>query len=144
MSRLKLKALESYQFESSAKIRVSDLNYGNHLGNDALVSLIHNARVELLSKHGFSELNIGQEKVGIIMSGLQVQYRAEGFLHDTLTIQSDFTEFSKSFFKACHLVMRKDTVIALVECDFTAFNYSTRKIASIPERFLQTFNKNEG
>ena len=93
--------------------------------------------------HGFSELNIGQENIGLIMSGLQVQYRAEGFLHDQLAIYSAFTEFSKSFFKLCHLIKRDETVIAVVECDCASFNYQERKLASVPEKFLQTFNNKD-
>ena len=36
-------------FISTQTVRIADINYGNHLGHDRLVSLLHQARVEALA-----------------------------------------------------------------------------------------------
>ena len=40
-------------------VRITDVNYGNHVGNDSMVSIIHEARMQFLKKYGFSEMNAG-------------------------------------------------------------------------------------
>ncbi|RMF54479.1 MAG: thioesterase, partial [Calditrichaeota bacterium] len=43
MARLKLTLPEKFHFTTELSIRISDVNYANHLGNDAVLSLIHEA-----------------------------------------------------------------------------------------------------
>ena len=57
MPRIKLKPLNYYSFQTEITVRVTDLNYGGHLGNDKLLSLIHEARVAFLACFGFSEMD---------------------------------------------------------------------------------------
>jgi hypothetical protein len=45
MPRLKLELPAGFPFRTTLTVRVTDLNYGNHLGNDALLGLLHEARV---------------------------------------------------------------------------------------------------
>ena len=96
MPRLKLKRHPEYQFKHTINVRVSDLNYGAHLANDRLVSIIHQIRVELFHELGFTELNLGDGATGILMSDLQVLYKSEAFLHEELVVQTLFTEIKKS------------------------------------------------
>ena len=56
--------------EVKVLVRISDINYGNHLGNDSLVSIIHEARILWLKSLNYTELNI--EGTGLIMSDLAV------------------------------------------------------------------------
>ena len=35
-------------------VRIGDINYGNHLGNDAFVSIIHEARVQWLRQNNYT------------------------------------------------------------------------------------------
>ncbi len=38
----------------SVPLRITDINYGNHLGNNAIVDIVNEARVRFLKQHGFS------------------------------------------------------------------------------------------
>ena len=40
-------------------VRITDINYGQHLGNDRLFALLHEARIQFLSQWGFSEIDAG-------------------------------------------------------------------------------------
>ena len=136
MPRLKLEALDNYPFQHSFEVRVTDLNYGQHLGNDALVGLIHSCRVRLLTNLGFSEEAIGTD-TGIIMADLAVSFQSEAFLHDTLIIASSFQEIKNSGFRLYHRVTRDETCIALVESGFVAFDYAQRRTTRLPQTFVE-------
>ena len=55
MPRVKVTLPESFLFTVELPIRITDLNYGAHLGNDALLSLLHEARVKFLAHLGQPE-----------------------------------------------------------------------------------------
>jgi acyl-CoA thioester hydrolase len=55
MPRVKLKPLDHYPFSTDITVRTTDLNYGGHLGNDRLLSLIHEARVAFLKYRGLTQ-----------------------------------------------------------------------------------------
>ncbi|MGB0167367.1 MAG: thioesterase, partial [Luteibaculum sp.] len=48
MGRIKIELPPKFQFGTEITVRVGDLNYGNHLGNDSLLALLHQARVEYI------------------------------------------------------------------------------------------------
>ncbi|HSQ86922.1 MAG TPA: hypothetical protein VLM43_19620 [Desulfobacterales bacterium] len=62
MARVKLTPLDHYQNIYETTVEVTDINYGNHLGNDALVGIIHRARVHFLHRLGASENDLGDGK----------------------------------------------------------------------------------
>ena len=66
-------------------VRVTDLNYCNHLGDDALLGYLHHGRVKLLDGLGWGELDV--RGVGVIMRGCQIDFVAESFLFDTLELE---------------------------------------------------------
>lgn len=99
MPKVKLKKQEKYEFEYNTILQVTDINYGGHLGNDALVGITHEARVNFLRTLGFSELDLGDGKTGIIMADLAVNYLGEGFMFDQLIVNSHIDEISNVSFK---------------------------------------------
>ncbi|MCU0662848.1 MAG: thioesterase family protein [Myxococcota bacterium] len=66
MPRASLKEKERYPFSTTLAVRVGDLNYGGHLAYDRLLGLAHEARLELLSRLGATELDLGDGRTGII------------------------------------------------------------------------------
>ena len=50
MARVKLEIPELLPFATELEVRVGDVNYGGHLGNDALLGLLHEARIRFLGK----------------------------------------------------------------------------------------------
>ncbi|NDG84238.1 MAG: thioesterase, partial [Proteobacteria bacterium] len=59
MPRIKIDLPERFAFSTELSLRITDINYGGHLGNDAVLGLVHEARVRFLKHHGFSETEIG-------------------------------------------------------------------------------------
>jgi len=133
MPRLKLKPLEQYPFRVGISVRVTDLNYGGHLGNDRLLSLIHEARVAFLSSHGLSEVDCGG--VSLTMGDASIIYQGEAFAGDVLNIDVAAGEPSKSGFRLFYRVIRASDgqKIALVETGMVCFDYKAKKIKPLPQ-----------
>lgn len=84
MSRIQIILPENFQFSTLLPVRITDINYGNHLGNDKVLSYVHEARLQFLNSIGYSELNTGNG--GLIMSSAAIQFKEEVFYGDILRI----------------------------------------------------------
>lgn len=137
MARVKLDLPDSFTFTTELDVRVSDINYGNHVGNDRMVSLLHEARLRFLRKHDFGEFNIAG--LGIMVTDVVVSFLAESFVGEVLTIHVGLTDFNKY---GCDVIYRienheQDKVVAQAKTGIVFFDYDERKIARIPKVFLQ-------
>jgi acyl-CoA thioesterase FadM len=141
MPRVKLKEQPTYEFHHTLTVRVTDLNYGGHLGNDALVSLIHEARATVMRSLGCSEFDLGDGKTGLIMLDLVINFLQEGFVFDELRIDSHVGEISQRSFRLFHRIMKADQALALAETGVVAFDYAERKPVPIPEAFLSALQQ---
>ncbi len=56
MSRIKIEMPEKFIYKTEIPVRITDINYGGHLGNDSLLSIIHEARVRFLKHLEYSEV----------------------------------------------------------------------------------------
>ena len=52
MERIKINLPETFTFSTIIKIRITDINYGGHVGNDSFLSLVHEARLQFLASNG--------------------------------------------------------------------------------------------
>ena len=136
MSRIKLQMPETYLFSTIIEVRITDLNYGNHLANDSLLSIIHEARVRFLKHHNYTELDI--DGIGIMMADVVIIYKSQSYYGDSLEIQVGVGDISK---KSCDFYYRvtkeEDNVVALCKTAIVFFDYHTQKPVRIPEPFLE-------
>ena len=143
MPRLKLTPREKYVFQFDIAIRTTDLNYGGHLGNDKLLSLIHEARVAFLKSYGFTERDCGG--CSIILADTSVVYKGEGYAGDVLRFEVAAGEPSRCGFRLFYRVTRTSDgqLIALVENGIVCFDYDTRETQSLPDVVLDICDQNE-
>ena len=124
-------------FTTHLTVRISDVNYGGHLANDRVLSLCHEARIQLFRSVDASELDVGG--VGIIMRDAGVVYQAEAFPGDELQVDVFMNNWGKCSFDLFYLLKRikdgKD--IAKAKTGIVFFNYKTRSIASTPMEFKE-------
>jgi acyl-CoA thioesterase FadM len=131
MARIHVAIPAHTQFTATIPIRITDLNYGNHLGNDALLSILHEARLQLLNHFGYSELELGG--AGLIMADVAIEYKGEGFYGDILTIAMAFDELNKYGFDITyHVLNQHGREVARAKTGMLCFNYTTRKLRSLP------------
>ncbi len=95
--RIKLEFPNKIIFTTEIAVRISDVNYGGHLGNDAVLSLAHEARLQFLKSINCTELNLFG--AAIIMGDAAVIYKAESFYGDTLNITISIGEITKISFE---------------------------------------------
>ncbi len=84
MPRIKLELPDKFHFHTEIPVRITDLNYGNHLANDALLSILHETRIQFLGHLGYTEVNI--EGYGIIMGDAAIIYKSQSYYGDILKI----------------------------------------------------------
>ncbi|MCZ2443635.1 MAG: thioesterase family protein [Flavobacteriales bacterium] len=139
MARIKLDAPGKIHFTTRIKVRITDLNYGNHLGNDALLSLIHQARIEFLQNYGYTEQNI--EGVGLIMSDVGIQFKNEAFAGDILIFEMTAYDFMPTSFDLFYCILRESDqkLIALAKTNMVFFDYTVRKVQEVPLSFASLF-----
>lgn len=138
MTRIQLNFPTDTKFSCELTVRASDLNYGNHVGNDSILTIMQEARILFYQSMGYkNELNF-EGSVGHIVSDAVVVYKSEAFLSDVLIIQIGMNDFSKygfdMFYRITHKLTGKE--IALGKTGIVFFDYDRRKVASIPESFL--------
>ncbi len=141
MARIRISLPDSFVFRTEVPIRIDDINYGGHLGNDAVLTLVHEARVRFFKQLGFTELNIGG--LGILAADAAIEYRSEGFYGDILRVEIGVTDISR---KGCDIVYRctnRETgvEIARVKTGIVFFDPSSRKVVRIPNIFLNSIDR---
>lgn len=143
MGRVKINIPENIIAVVTIPIRIGDINYGNHVGNDSFVSIIHEARVQWLSQHNFAELNI--DGVGLIMSDLEIEFKKEAFYHDIIEVQLSVTEISRVGFELYYQLFtkRNDSPVLLIKAKtgMVCYDYLNKKVAPIPKGFKQLLIK---
>ena len=138
MNRIKINLPENFKFKTEIPLRITDINYGGHLGNDKVLSLIQEARVRYLKECGYSEMDV--EGFGTIMIDAAVEYKSESFYGDVILIEVIAGDFDKLGFDMFYRLSNKESgkEIARAKTGIVIFDYKKRKIAPIPERFIQT------
>lgn len=133
----KIPAIGKAIFSTVIEVRISDINYGQHLGHDSLVSYLHEARLRFLKKLGYSELDI--EGLGILVTQLVVNYLAEAFYADKLVIQIEMASTSKTSLQLIYQAFEQDSnkEIARAVTTVTFFDYHKSKVARIPAAFSE-------
>jgi len=147
MARVKLTLPETLAFSTCLVVRVSDINYGGHLGNDAVLAFIHEARIRYLRSLGFSELDV--EGVGMIMSDVEVVFRAEAFHGDELILEVGVGELTSHGCEFLYRVRNSSSGIevARAKTGMAFFDYRRRMIAPVPPGFracVETSNRPSG
>ena len=140
MARIKIELPEKFIFSTEIPLRITDINYGGHLGNDSVLSLAHEVRIRFFNEHGFEEKDIAG--VGIIMVDAAVQYNAEGFYGDVLIIELGIRDITRTGCDIVYQLTNKKTgkSLATVKTGIVFFNYERRKVVPIPEEFLLAIN----
>lgn len=140
MLSLDVPKLEKSIFKTDLQVRINDINYGNHLGHDSLISLLHEARVKFLNIMGYTELDVGG--LGMIMKNIVVNYSSEAFHSDIITIDIAIHSTSRTgiqiLYQATNKQNKKEIATALTTMIF--FDYGKSKVSKIPEIFIKSIN----
>ena len=136
MARIKVELPEQFAFATTIPVRITDLNYGNHVGNDAFVSIIHEARMQWLAQYGYTELKI--EGIGLIMSDIVLEFKNESFYGDIVEIKLAVNEISRVGFDLYYQLFAKrnaeSILLANAKTGMICYDYDAKKVVAVPEK----------
>ncbi len=134
MARIKIELPEKCIAIFIIPVRITDINYGNHVGNDSLVSIIHEARMQFLQQYGHTELDVCG--TSLIMNELLVEFKNEAFYKDIIEVKLFTGEIFKVGFELFYsLSTQRDKlslIIANARTGMVCFNYEEKKLVTVP------------
>lgn len=135
MARIKIDFPDNIIASIKLKVRIGDINYGNHVGNDAFVSLIHEARLQWLQQNNFSEINAGG--TGLIMADLGIEYKKEAYYGEEILIEIGTGEIARVSFELYYQLSternQEKVLLAKAKTGMVCYNYDLKKTVSVPE-----------
>jgi acyl-CoA thioester hydrolase len=144
MDRIKINLPEHFSFSTMITIRITDLNYGGHVGNDSFLSLIHEARQQFLQHYGFAELSFAG--TGLIMADVGIEYKRELNHRDQVKISVAAANFDKLGFDIFYkLELADGETLALAgkaKTGMMCYDYDAKKKMPVPEEAMKLLNSN--
>ncbi len=130
MPRIKIQLPEHFSFSAKIPVRITDLNYGGHVGNDTVLSLIHEARMQFLNQFNYTELKF--EDVSLIMSDVAIEFKSELFYGDAVTAFVTAGDCSRVGFDLYYKLMNNETISAIAKTGMVCYDYQNKKVVSVP------------
>lgn len=134
MARIKIDLPELFHFTCSIPVRITDINYGGHVGNDAVLSLIHEARMQYLKHLGYTEMQF--DGVGMIMADVAIEFKSELFYGDVVEVSVGAGEITKIgfdlFYRLEKNTAEKRVLVAAAKTGMICFDYDRKKIVPVP------------
>ncbi len=139
MNRIKVKLPEKFSFSTTMQVRITDLNYGAHVGNDTVLSLLHEARAQFLSSKGCSEINICG--LGLIMADVAIEYKKELKYPNTIITSIEARDFDKMGFDLYYQIERvqngEKELAVKAKTGMVLFDYSLSKKGEMTEEIIK-------
>ncbi|HMK25677.1 MAG TPA: thioesterase family protein [Chitinophagaceae bacterium] len=137
MARIKIELPGSFPFSCQIPVRITDINYGGHAGNDTVLSIIHEARMQFLQSMGYSEMEFAG--VGMIMSDVGIEFKNELFYGDIIIASVVAGEISRVGFDLLYKLETlrpanndRKVLVAAAKTRMVCYNYEKKKIVSVP------------
>jgi acyl-CoA thioesterase FadM len=135
MSRIKIDLPDNFHFATSIPIRITDINYGGHTGNDTILSIIHEARIQFLKSKGYTEMEFAG--AGMIMADVGIEFKSELFYGDIVIASVAVANISKVSFDVYYKLEKKTAdktvLVAIAKTGMVCYDYNKKKISAVPE-----------
>jgi acyl-CoA thioesterase FadM len=142
MNRTKVELPEKFSFQTTIRIRITDINYGGHVGNDAFLSLIHEARQQFLQHYGYAELKLGS--YAVIMADAAIEFKRELDYREEVIISvtaANFDKYSFDLFYKMEVNTLDGVVLAgKAKTGMICFDYTAKKKVSLEEEVIKTLS----
>jgi len=99
MARISINLPERFTFATELAIYVGHVNYGNHLDNAMLISLVSEAQMRYFAALGYPEGRVGG--LVTLIADAAVQYRSLAFRGEVVTVRMTASDFNP---RGCDLV----------------------------------------
>jgi len=140
MARTKISFTDDFIYECNIPVLIGNINYGNHLSNDAYLRLAHEARIRFLNKINLSEIDIGG--CGLIMSSATIIFKSQVFYPETLLFKIAIEDITEIGFNLLYKVIKSSSnqEVAKIKTEMICFDYKANKITKTPDSFKVKIN----
>jgi acyl-CoA thioesterase FadM len=137
MARIKLDLPATFPFSTELRVRITDINYAGHMGNDVVLSLLHEARFQFMAHYGLRELDV--EGLGLIIADNVIVYKSEAFVGEVLLISVAVTDLNNYGCDFVYQMIEKTSgrEVVRAKTGVVFFDYQQRAVAKVPKSFLE-------
>ncbi len=139
MARIRIDPPETFDFCTDIEIHISHINYGNHLDNALLLTLVSEARARFFKSFGYRELDV--EGAGIMVADAALQYVSEAHHGEVMTVRMAARDFNKYGCDLLWQMCERDTgrEVARGKTGIVFVDYDTKKMTTVPAGFAAHF-----
>jgi|SRR6188474_1717712 len=140
MARIKIDLPRTFPFTANIPVRITDINFGGHVGNDTILSIVHEARAQFFTYCGYTELDFAG--AGTIMSDVAIEYKNQTYYGDTIFASVAVGEITKVAFDLFYKLEKRSVEGKLIPVAFAktwmvCYDYDQKKVTAIPEKAIE-------
>lgn len=140
MARIKIDLPRKFPFTANIPVRITDINFGGHVGNDTILSIVHEARAQFFTHCGYTELDFAG--AGTIMSDVAIEYKNQTYYGDTILASVAVGEITKVAFDLFYKLEKRSAEDKLIAVAFAktwmvCYDYDQKKVTAIPEKAIE-------
>lgn len=137
MARIQIQLPEQFTYATDIMLYQSHMNYGGHLDNALLLTVVSEARVRFFKSLGYTELDV--EGVGIIVADAAVQYRSEAFHGEVMVVQMGAADLVDKGFDLVWRMNEQSSQreVARGKTGIVFCDYTTHKVVPMPTAFRE-------
>ena len=140
MARIKIDLPRKFPFTANIPVRITDINFGGHVGNDTILSIVHEARAQFFTHCGYTELDFAG--AGTIMSDVAIEYKNQTYYGDTILASVAVGGITKVAFDLFYKLEKRSAEgklmpVAFAKTWMVCYDYDQKKITAIPEKAIE-------
>ena len=140
MARIKIDLPAQFPFTAIIPVRITDINFGGHVGNDTILSIVHEARAQFFTHCGYTELDFAG--AGTIMSDVAIEYKNQIYYGDSILASVAVGEITKVAFDLFYKLEKRSAEGKLIPVAFAktwmvCYDYDKKKVAAIPDKAIE-------
>ncbi len=143
MERVKVQFKFTFSFHTIIPLRITDLNYGGHVGNDSFLSLAHEARAQFLHSFGVSEMNF--YGTSLIMADCEIEFKTELRYPQEVRVSVAAGGVDRIGFDFYYLLETQSSnqwiVAGKIKTGMVCYDYKSNKRGSVPAAATNLFSK---
>jgi len=139
MARIKIDLPDKFCFVTKIPVRITDINFGGHVGNDTILSIVHETRAQFFKHCGYDELNFAG--AGTIMSDVAIEYKSQAYYGEEIIASIAVGEISKVAFDLLYRLEKRSAdgkmvPVAFAKTWMVCYDYASKKVTAIPVEAL--------
>jgi len=127
MARVVIELPEKFPFSTELDVRIQHINRGNHVGNDAMITFLNEARLRYMPE----QINtLRDSHIWMINADLAIIYKSEAFYGEVLVVQVAAADFHQYGFDLLFRVTDKKNGrdVAHAKMAMLLFDSNNRKL----------------